>query len=442
MIINELPSTLARELSLHLYSHYFKITSMTFWRVLSFNRLDEKAQHELCRLLTPMIVRQGTFVFEQEQSQLGIFVVNKGKVRLYRSSSETVLRDHASTGEVGGAAEQVRSGPVYAAATSVTLTWVCWVTLTWVPQVADLFGEIETIAELMVPEATSVSIPRYGHAQVTDKRGAELLCLLDQPPDYSLKQLCVNHPDALQRFAGLALVREEKVCQRLHLDLDKWVSKAFNDLVDADGRQGKLREAVRVVGRDDFEDEFSILSHKIYDERLSNHLCETLREQTKELAPVRRRDSAPIEELLTWPQVVRFLDFVQEANVFSTHNRVEISTSSSHKEQQEEHLRQHIMTTPLPHTPGKQVTPTQTSRHFHFKDNVSEKLVHSPAALPRHTAAASAPHEEWASVDRRLATLEEMQTKMAAQLDNLPRLIVDLLQQQPFESSDPVTMPS
>jgi CRP-like cAMP-binding protein len=224
-IVKELPPTLSRDLSEHLYSKYWKIKSMAFWHILMFSRTDEKDQQALCRLLSPMILRANSFVFEQGQSYLGIYVIVRGKIKLHRMSGESIY-----CAKMGVATQNSKKSDL--ASTSGHNDDSLF---SYIYDAGDCFGEIETLSEIfhqMDFPGSSLSIPRYGFAEVTTLRGAEVLCLDDAPPKAALRILRKHHPEVLERFGGLASVREEKICQRMHVDLKAWVRRCFDDSFD------------------------------------------------------------------------------------------------------------------------------------------------------------------------------------------------------------------
>ena len=249
-MLQELPPTLARDLTEHLYAKYWQIETMKFWRILMFSRLDRRDQVALCKAFRSIFVGVNSSVYDQHDFGLGIFVVLRGKVMLTRTHGVIGAQEMLKDMQVPCDKEfRKLDDPTSKVAFSFTF------------DKGDCLGEVETIAEL----ETDYSIPRYGDSRVTSRRGAELLSLDGE----ALNDFAEHHPELLKRFEEVARVREEKICQRLVHDLKDWTQFLFNVVLEqhtgdaADRSSSSVDQVPRVA----FERYFGQIATAIYDQK-------------------------------------------------------------------------------------------------------------------------------------------------------------------------------
>eukprot|EP01043_Picozoa_sp_COSAG02_P003601 COSAG02_NODE_89_length_38500_cov_61.646910_13_plen_551_part_00 len=248
-MLHELPPTLARDLTEHLYAKYWQIETMKFWRILMFSRLDRRDQVALCKAFRSIFVGMNSSVYDQHDFGLGIFVVLRGKVMLTRIHGVLEAQQMLTDMQVSSNKEFAKlDDPTSKVAFSFTF------------DKGDCLGEVESVAEL----ETDHSIPRYGDSKVTSIRGAELLSLDEE----ALNDFAVHHPELLKRFEEVARVREEKICQRLVHDLKDWTQFLFNVVLEqhgtdaAAGSSSSMDQVPRVV----FKKYFGQIGTAIYNQ--------------------------------------------------------------------------------------------------------------------------------------------------------------------------------
>lgn len=262
-MLQELPPTLARDLTEHLYAKYWQVESMKFWRILMFSRLDRRDQVALCKAFKSMFVGLNRSVYDQNDFGIGIFVLLRGKVMLSRTYGINIAAGMLADMQVNTRKTYAKlSDPQSNVAFSFTF------------DKGDCLGEVETIAEL----ETDHSIPRYGDSVVKSRRGAELLAL----DEASLAHFAEAHPELLKRFEEVARVREEKICQRLVHDLELWTGFLFDVVVSeqttaaAEGSSEVTDEMVCQL----FEKCFEEVATEIYGESLiAEDLLKELRDR-------------------------------------------------------------------------------------------------------------------------------------------------------------------
>ena len=327
-IIAELPPTLARNLSEHLYTNYWKIKSMNFWRILMFSRLDQRDQQHLCAAFRPMTVGYKKCVFEKHDFGIGIYVITSGRVKLTRDSGVTKARGvldemHLQSWLPPGLVEVSAPPPAF------SFTFAS----------GDCFGEVESIAQL----ESLHSYPRYGDAPSVSQRGTQLLALDHD----ALSKLAKNHPAVLQRFEEVARVREEKICQRLVQDLDAWARFVFKVVLAAEAKSddsttsrlssrplhtgGTVNPSV-TVHRRAFEDIFMAVATEIYDELLSEDLLVQLRAKHVKHHKIQptsrgllRTDSCPTENILEI-ELADWLHELADSDLFTTAHYARLRT--------------------------------------------------------------------------------------------------------------------
>lgn len=271
-MLQELPPTLARDLTEHLYAKYWQIETMKFWRILMFSRLDRRDQVALCKAFKSIFVGVNSSVYDQHDFGLGIFVLLRGKVMLTRTHGVLSARQMLTDMQVSSDTEFAK---LYKPGSRVAFSFTF--------DKGDCLGEVETIAEL----ETDHSIPRYGDSRVTSRRGAELLALDEE----ALSNFAEHHPELLKRFEEVARVREEKICQRLVQDLKEWTQFLFNVVLSKQAADADNGSSTDQVTRLTFEKYFSQIAMEIYNQPF---IAEDLLRELQRAASERRPESGAV----------------------------------------------------------------------------------------------------------------------------------------------------
>ena len=99
-LLLELPNDIGRRIQKHVYTEFWKLDDMEFWRALQFHKLPQEQKELFCSLLDPVVVRAGDVVYNQGADDSAIYFIKHGKIKIAR---EVAVRAHHHGGRLTAA---------------------------------------------------------------------------------------------------------------------------------------------------------------------------------------------------------------------------------------------------------------------------------------------------------------------------------------------------